>query len=142
MISSDSTYWSTGIVVRWFPARPGHTEAWGAHLDFLDDGFAADDMTAGRISTEGRLHTRYPVEAPEGVNALAVVLDTLIADAAKLGIRWHNAVDQWPMVYYDGDGEATDYPPPPGYRDLLVEQAKRLNWATYGYTPAGARAGA
>lgn len=134
MISSTG-YWSTGITVRWFPERPGHAEAWGGHLDYLDDGFLNDEPAAGRISTEGVLRTRYPVEDEDGVNVLAVVLDALIADAAKLGITWRGPMGGAPMIYYHGDGEGPDYPPPPGYRDLLRAQAERLGWATYGYTP-------
>lgn len=138
MIPTDSEYWSTGIVLTWQPERPGHAEAWSAHLDYLDEGFLDDEPAAGRISTEGTLRTRYPVEDVDGVNVLAVVLDVLIADAERLGIVWRNSVDGWPMLYYRGDGEDDDYPPPAGYRELLREQAERVGWATYGYTPAAA----
>lgn len=135
MIPTDSKYWSTGIVLTWQPERPGHAEAWGAHLDYLDEGFLDDEPAAGRISTEGTLRTRYPVEDVDGVNVLAVVLDVLIADAERLGIVWRNSVDGWPMLYYRGDGEDPEWPPPSGYREMLTVQAKRLHWATYGYTP-------
>lgn len=135
MITAEGGYWSTGITVRWFPERPGHAEAWGGHLDYLDDGFLNDEPAAARISTEGALHTRYPVEDQDGVNVLAVVLDVLIADAEKMGIAWRGPIDGAPMLYYQGDGEDPDWPPPDGYRELLREQAQRLGWATYGYTP-------
>lgn len=135
IITRSYGYWSTGITVRWFPARPGHAEAWGGHLDYLDDGFCDDDPAAGRVSTEGTLGTRYPVEGVDGMDALAVVLDVLIADAQRLGVAWRGPSREAPMIYYHVDGEDADYPPPAGWRDLLREQAQRLGWATYGYQP-------
>lgn len=141
MITASGKYWSTGITLRWFPERPGHAEAWGAHLDYFDNGFVNDEPGAGRVSTEGTLRTRYPVEDVDGVNVLALVLDVLIADAQKIGIEWRRGMDDWPpMIYYQGDGEDADYPPPSDWRELLREQARRLGWATYGYRPEAHRA--
>jgi len=135
VISSTGKYWSTGIVVSWRPERPGHAEAWGASLDFCDDGFVNDDPDLRHISTEGRLYTRYAVEETEETSALALAIDVLIADAAKLGIEFRDPVIGCPMLYYRGDGEDSDCPPPPGYRELLAEQARRIGWASYGYAP-------
>lgn len=128
MILTGSTgYWSTGIVVRWNgPDRPG----WGGHVDFLDDGFvgvAADDADAGRVSTEGRLRTRYFVRDGDTVTGLRVVIDTLLADAARLGITFGGTAGQ-PCLYYDGDSENEQFPPPDGWRELLTAEAERIGW--------------
>lgn len=141
-------YWSTGITVRYAYAgtsnRDGHCVAeygWMASLNFLDDGFNSDDRDNGQISTEGTLRTRYFVRAhdehaPPNVvseghrKALQVAIDVLRADAERLGVRFSSAASG-PWLYYQGDGESDEWPPPDGWRLLLAEQATRLGWETY-----------
>lgn len=136
MISFTGKYWSTGITLAWREAYLSHGESWSGSLDYFDDGFASDNPDTATVSTEGTLRTSYGVEHTGRTDALALVIDTLIADAEKLGIEFRERALGFPMLYYRVDGEAPDCPPPPNYRELLAEQARRIGWATYGYEPA------
>lgn len=115
-------YWATGIVLRCDGQR------WCGWIDYLDDGFCDDNADAGAISTEGTLRTRYMVWDGDQVSALSAVVDTLIADAAKLGIRLVNPFGGVPSLYYEGDGEDPTNPPPAGWRQLLAAEAARIGW--------------
>lgn len=120
MISNDGHYWATGIILRYGYAGNGQS-GWGGTVTFLDNGFASDDADAGQISTQGELRTRYMVRDGQTHTALSVVIDTLIADAARLGIVWRD-----PVLYYKTDGEDADNPPPDGWKAMLTAEAKRL----------------
>ena len=124
MIGSE--WWSTGITVAWAYSGMGQY-GWTARAGYYDAGFCSDDADAGQVSTEGRLATRYAVRNGKTADTLTVVLDVMIADAARLGIVWRD-----PHLYYEGDGEDEEYPPPEGWRETLREQARRLGWQTYG----------
>lgn len=119
-------YWSTGITVRYMTGSDG-SQRWGALLQFFDNGFC-DDGPAG-ISTEGSLGSRYFVRDGGGFAALPAVLDTLIADAGRLGIVF--GTHGKPMLYVKGDGESDTEEYHPQWRQLLREQAERLGWDTY-----------
>lgn len=121
-----SKYWATGIVVRY--SHPGR---WGAHVDFLDDGFASDSVDKGRISTEGALRTRYYVDDGTSVDALTAAIDVVKADAERLGIVWRPVLDGPLLFIHDED----EYGLPAGWRGLLNEQAKRLGWSVPFTTP-------
>lgn len=112
-------HWAIGIACTW---RNG---AWAAGLKFYDGGFCNDDPTAGLISTEGTLHTRYYV------NDLTAAIDAIRADATHLGITWNNAGKAIPALYVDGDGESDSVALPPDWRQHLAAQAARLGWETY-----------
>ncbi|MGI5247532.1 hypothetical protein [Dactylosporangium sp. CA-139066] len=118
MIGKSGSYWATGISVTYDAYR----KTWGAGLDFLDDGFADDDTDSGRISTEGRLHTRYGVKDGQRTDALTAAIDVLLADAARLGIEFqdHN-------LYYDDRSEV--FPEPADWKRLHDEQIERLGWS-------------
>jgi hypothetical protein len=118
-------YWSVGIVLTW-RARAG----WGGTVKYLDAGFADDDADTGAISTEGELRTRYHVRDGETRSGLSVVVDVLLADAARLGIDFDKP-DAGRLLMYESDGEDLDCPPPDGWRDLLAAEAGRIGWATY-----------
>jgi hypothetical protein len=60
----------------------------------------------------------------------------LRADAERLGIQWRD-----PTVYYKGDGEDPEYPPPDGWRELLAAQAARLGWYSIYAGPVPAASG-
>lgn len=120
------TYWSTGITVRYGYAAQGR-QGWAARLTYLDAGFCNDDPANGVISTEGALHTRYMVAEAEGADVLTAVIDALKADAERLGIDFHGS-GSTPCLYYEGDGEDPDYPPPYGWQRMLAEQSARLGW--------------
>jgi hypothetical protein len=99
-------YWSTGIIV----AKVG--DQWSVKLNFHDGGFCDPP------STEGQLRCRYLVDD------LSAGIDTLKADADRLGIEWSPGT-----VYYEGDGEWPDRVPPEGWEDIVDAQAARLGWA-------------
>lgn len=142
MISENGTYWSTGITVtyQWTRTSP-ISGAWSAELDYCDDGFAGDDNpdTTG-ISTEGVLRTRYAVSDGEVRSGLSAVIDTLILDAQKLGISFSSPIGT-PSLYIHGDGKDEDFPPPANWREMLVAEAKRIGWRSYGFDLATALEG-
>jgi hypothetical protein len=115
-------YWATGITVCRGYSGDGRY-GWMASLDFYDDGFCED------LATQGQLATRYYVRA--GDDPLGLAIDTLKADAERLGIRFEASGDLSPGLWYRGDGDNPDYPPPAGWRDLLAAQAERIGWRTY-----------
>ena len=122
MITTDGHHWANGITVRCDGKR------WGGRIDFYDDGFVSDNPDAGEVATEGVLRTRYMVEDGDNVTALRAVVDTLIADAARLGIELVGPVGTRPSLWYEGDGEDSDWPPPAGWRQLLAGEAQRIDW--------------
>lgn len=136
MISKSGRYWSTGITVTYseFATRiedvpyPG----WAASLDYCDDGFADDDPDAGLVSTEGHLHTRYPVRDAKVRSGLSIAVDALVADAKRLGIEFiATSGTEAPFLYYKGDGEYEDFPPPDGWRETLAAEAARIGFVSY-----------
>lgn len=129
--TENAGYWATGITLRYRPAGEGRPESWAGGFDFYDDGFLDDDVDLRQISTEGRLGTRYFVEGSPAEVALAAVIDTLIVDASRLGIRFEGTVTDKPILYYDGDGENDDWPPPEGWKHMLRMQADRIGWDSY-----------
>ena len=125
-------YWATGIVVTY---SGGGQHGWAAEVGYYDAGFCNDDPDTGQISTEGTLHTRYHVRrhGPGTADPLKAVIDVIKADAERLGIRFNDDA----CVFYKGDGEAKDYPPPEGWRELVDAQAVRLGWrGIYGTRPS------
>lgn len=136
MISKSGRYWSTGITVTYseFATRiddvpyPG----WAASLDYCDDGFADDDPEAGLVSTQGQLHTRYPVRDAKTRSGLSVAVDALVADAKRLGVEFiTTSGTDAPFLFYRGDGESEDYPAPDGWRKTLASEAARIGFVSY-----------
>lgn len=118
MITKGSTgYWATGITLRCDGKR------WGGHLDFYDDGFADDDTDAGKVATEGTLRVRHMVRDGDYVSALTAVVDTLMADAARLGVQFVNPLGGMPTLYVDDEDSA-----PEGQRRLVAAEAARISW--------------
>jgi hypothetical protein len=105
-------YWSTGISIRWH----ADNDEWSVSLEFKDDGFCEE------ASTEGKLTLRYRV------SDLSTAIDTLKADAERLGIVWNTAVPACPTIYVEDDGEWEDRDYPPGWRGVVNAQAARLGW--------------
>jgi len=120
-----SSYWSAGITVVHAYAGGGE-DGWAASMDYLDGGFCNDEPGKGIVSTEGTLHTRYQVKDGSCADPLGTAIGVLRADAERVGIQWRE-----PCLYYRGDGEDPDCPPPPGWLDLLQAQASRIGWRTY-----------
>ncbi|GAA2623943.1 hypothetical protein GCM10010399_64100 [Dactylosporangium fulvum] len=119
MISSTGRYWTAGVIVSY----DSHRKAWAAGIDFLDDGFADDDPDTGRISTEGKLHTRYMVKDGQQAAALTAAIDVIVADAERLGIEFNDRN----LYYDDRDGI---FPEPDDWKRLQDEQVARLGWAS------------
>jgi hypothetical protein len=116
-------YWSTGIKLRF--NRFDRDGGWAGSLDFFDNGFA-DDPDARRISTQGRLQTRYFVPTSgQHQDAIAAITDTLREDAGHLGIEFRE-----PWLYAQGDGEDPAHPMPDGWRAAFGAEATRLGWGT------------
>lgn len=111
-------YWATGMVLTY---RRGD---WQATVKFYDDGFCNDDVDLGKVSTVGEIGSRYFVRDGAHATALATVIDVVIADAERLGIAWRMG----PFLYMEEDGESTQFPPPPSWRELLWAQARRVEW--------------
>lgn len=129
MISTKSSgYWATGIVLRY--QDRGRVQAWSGSIDFYDDGYPADNVDTRQISTEGGLRTRSFVESYNAEIALAAVIDTLILDAGRLGVRLENAGGK-PVLYYEDDGHSDEFPPPDGWKHMLRMQADRIGWDSY-----------
>lgn len=124
-----SGYWATGITVR-YGYSGMNLYGWAARVEFYDDGFCSDDTDSGTISTEGTLRTRYYVREGAGPDAdgLAAAIDAVRADADRLGVAFRDDGVLAPCVYYEGDGENENYPPPEGWRELVDAQAARLGW--------------
>lgn len=84
MISKDGRYWTTGITVTWQEHagsdQGGPFSGWRASLDFLDDGFADDDADAGRISTQGKLETRYAVRDGQSAAGLSAAYEPITSE--------------------------------------------------------------
>ena len=119
-------YWSTGIVVRHGYAGSDRY-GWSARASFFDDGFCNDDVASGTLSTEGELRTRYYADGEHGLTA---AINAVKRDAERLGVRFHRHGNGPACVYYEGDGEDEEYPPPAGWRTILAAEADRLGWDT------------
>lgn len=137
MILERSTqYWSVGITLAYHPegARDDNgnkTPGWSGEVDYYDDGWAGDDDTdTGKLCTEGILRTRYVIVDGAQQSAVRAIIDTLIADSGRLGIRFGSA-DMPPRLFVRGDGEWDDTPLPDGWRELLSGEAERVGWDTY-----------
>lgn len=135
MISTSGRYWSVGITVTWVPFAERINDepfsGWHARLDFHDEGHCNNDPDSGMVSTGGRLFTRYPVRDGEVRTGLSAAIDTLIADAKKLDIDMTSSTTKRPWIFYEGDGENPEYPPPEGWSDMLAAEAKRVGFDSY-----------
>lgn len=131
-------YWSTGITVT-YRHHVGTTNGvsrsgWGASLKFYDNGFCNDEPDLGQVSTEGTLSTRYYVSDGQDihgnrVDGLTIAIDTLIADATRLGIEFGGPAGQ-PWIYVPGDGRDPGQEYHPAWRQIVADQAARLGWAS------------
>ncbi|ONH58345.1 hypothetical protein CcI49_23100 [Frankia sp. CcI49] len=126
-------HWATGITVS-ANERPDGAVRWGATVAFYDGGFVdTEDVDAGDISTEGEIRTKYCVASTETADGLTVAIDTIKADANRLGIEFRGHFPgSAPALYVNGDGEWPDVWLPENWRGRLAEQARRLGWRTYG----------
>lgn len=135
MISNSGRYWATGITVQWH-AHSGSRQVdgqrvphsgWSATVEYFDDGFVSDNTDAGSISTQGKIATRYAVRDGEHTSGLTAAIDTVLADAERLGIEFRDEADG-PYLYMHGDGEWKDVDYPDGWRAVLAAESARLGW--------------
>jgi hypothetical protein len=117
-------YWATGITVDYSYSGQGKY-GWRAVVEFCDDGFA-DDSHAGRVSTEGKLTTRYAIVDSDGGDGLTAAVDAVKADAERLGIAFIQSAGAGPRIYCAAEGDDSDYPD--GWRELVDAQSARLGW--------------
>lgn len=117
-------YWATGITVDYSYSGQG-AYGWRAVVEYCDDGFAGDNH-AGRVSTEGRLTTRYAIVDSDGGDGLTAAIDAVKADAERLGITFIQTEKLPPRVYCTGEGDDSGYPE--NWRELVDAQAARLGW--------------
>ena len=139
MISRTGTYWSPGITVHWRENATGRNgvpvPAWGASLNFFDDGFTNDDADEGEVSTEGSLRTRYHVRDGDTVSGLSAAVDALIADAARLGIEFRGVPGDSPDLCFETEDELVSGE----LRGNIAREAARIGWSTP-YAPAATTA--
>lgn len=91
----------------------------------------AGGTARGGTPTEGVLRTRYVVGDGKHIDGLTAVIDTLIGDAARIGIdlRAGGAPEGGrPCLYYRDDGRDATFSPPPDWQELLAGQAARIGW--------------
>lgn len=93
---------------------------WGGELTYIDNGARSNDTDARRVCTEGVLRTRYLSPDGEVLDALTVVIDALIRDAAVLDIE---LVD--PTLFID---EGEHFEVPENWGALARAQCERLGW--------------
>lgn len=98
-------YWTTGVILEWHQ----YANQWKATVEFYDSGFCDEQ------STEGEIHTRYYC------NDINDAIRIVMQDAKKLGIVFNDP----PQLYFAGDGEWEENPPPPNWRRLIFETASK-----------------
>ena len=104
--------WSTGISL-----YCNGEDEWWASVKVHDNGFC--DLS----SICGEIKTCYG-------QPLSDAIDIVKRDTENLGIIFPNE-SYSRHLYYIGDGEWKDYPPPEGWKELLQQEAKRIGWKTY-----------
>ena len=103
-------YKSRGIILKYYG-----DDKWSATVEFIDSGFCDD------LSTEGKLYTRYfvPIET---------AIDTIIIDAARLGIEFVDGDWGGRVLIAYHDGESEDWPMPDDWEEIFKSQADRIGW--------------
>lgn len=109
----DKLY-SVGITV-WFDYAGGDRYGWWAKVEF------GDFSRCARGSVTGVIQTRYGDD-------LRFSIDTIKADAQRLGIEFVILDGEPPFLLYLDDGETIDYPPPEGWRKTLTDEARRIGF--------------
>lgn len=113
------SYWTTGITVNFWRCPTTYmARLYSVSLNFHDHGVAQEGSTVGKLSSQ-----YYEVD-------LGKALDTLIADAQRLGIVFDRNGEKL-MLYTENDGEGNDHNRPHDWLEQLQAQARRLGWTTY-----------
>ena len=93
-----------------------NTYGWAATIECFDDRFAQSQ------AVEVTLNTKYYEPT------LTQAIDTVWSLAQQLGIE---VVPTNMALFYKGDGEDNDYPPPANFREQLQEEAEKRLWRSY-----------
>ncbi len=102
-------YFATGIEVKYGYAGNGQN-GWSASVKFYDQGFADDNASEGRVSTEGILSTRYYVPNENGSSGLEAAIKALLIDMAKIYV-YINPNQEFVIYFTQGEhGEADEIP--------------------------------
>ena len=115
---AEAKLWSVGIVVA-CDYRGSGQYGWRAwcHFESQDDIFHGDQRVRGRLETYCAFLT------------LDAAVDRILEVAQQMGVDFYvSKIMMRPSVFYAGDGESGDYPPPPGWRVQVNAQAVRLGW--------------
>ncbi|WPS85602.1 hypothetical protein SMD22_00655 (plasmid) [Brevibacillus halotolerans] len=111
---------TTGITVFCAPIETNKSVeryGWMASLDWQEPGIDKPKTVQGTIKT------RYFEET------LEEAIETVLTLAAQWGIKPFPTMNMF--LYYKGEGEDTDFPPPENYREMLRMEAERRGWETY-----------
>lgn len=73
---------------------------------------------------EGDLRTRY------GEATMAAAINYVLEVAEQLGVTPNRNLGPY-HLYYEGDGEDLNYPPPNNWREILAREAATRGWRTY-----------
>jgi hypothetical protein len=110
--------WSTGVVLKYGYAGGGR-HGWVAEINWCDSKFCEEKAVQGTITTT------YFEETIEKA------IDTVMEVFEKFKLRKVGDELVGFNLYYIGDGEDEEYPPPKGYIKLLREEAHKRGWKTY-----------
>jgi hypothetical protein len=108
---------SVGITV-WYGYAGSNKYGWWVMIEFSDYGHYEDKSICGKIQTS--------YGAP-----LSQAIDTIKLDAKRLGIQFAEIPGLTPHLFYLGDGENKDYPPPDRWREMLQIEAQRIGFYSY-----------
>lgn len=110
--------WATGVTLK-YGYSGGGLYGWTAEICWFDNKFCEDKAVQGRIVT------RYFEESIE------LAIDTVMEVFEQFNIKKTDNEFIGFNLYYEGDGEDKEWPPPEGYRKLLRDEAEKRGWKTY-----------
>lgn len=111
-----------GLMMRYNYAGNGQY-GWSAKTTFIDGGFASDDASENRVSTEGELRTRYYVTDSNGVSGARAAAQTLLNDLKRLGIE--PASSGHILYIYNGEDQEMDIDSP-AYEEIPKKDLEEL----------------
>lgn len=89
---------------------------WWARVDWLDGKHCEDGAMRGRINTE------YASDLGASIDYVMQIIERFeISSIESMGIA----------LFYEGDGENSNHPPPEGWKEILRAEAEKRGWKTY-----------
>lgn len=104
---------STGITLK-YGYTGSNKHGWWASITINDMGHCEDGSVRGKLSTS------YGHQDP------AFSIDTIKADAERMGIEFLGVADEQPFLLYTDDA---NYPAPENTREVLEREANRIGWS-------------